>query len=235
MKRPVVWAMFFLCAGVAAGLWMASGQPPAYSQLPASGWVMILSAALSAAAIGAIYRWPPAAVFFICFVLGLLRVNQSLYTDPVVSQWSRDGDDLRVAGYALETAWTKTGRERIVLDAYLIERDGERRESRMRILAVMPEGRQVEIGDGIVLRGEFLPLDEARNPGAFNEFLYYRAKKIHYKCFPEIEKISGGGTSLKPTIFKWRDRLAGVYRSVLPGEEAAVVTSVVLGDKSGLG
>jgi competence protein ComEC len=217
--------MVFLCAGIAVGIEPASGRFLI---------ILLTAAALTAAAIGFLNRWPPAAAFFVCFVLGLLRVNQSLATDPAVEEWVSAADSLRAAGYVLETAQTKTERTRIVMDAYFVEKDGERRDVRTRILAVLPEGQTAGIGDGIVLRGEFLTLDEARNPGAFNEFLYYKARKIHYKCFPEIEKITAGGAPLKLALSEWRKRLADVYASALPSEEAALVTSVILGDKSGL-
>ena len=114
MKRPVLWALAFLCAGIASGLTGADY----------GGWFPILmfsAAALSAAAICFAYRWPPAAVFFICFICGFLRVGQSLGSDPAVSQWVNDGETLRMTGYVLESKLTQTGRARAVFDVYLIE------------------------------------------------------------------------------------------------------------------
>ena len=225
MKRPIIWALIFLCSGIAAGF------------INKGGWFIVLlflAALLCAAAICFAYRWPPAAVFFICFICGFLRVGQSLGTDPEVSQWA-NSENLRLYGYVLESGQTASSRARIVFDIYLIERGDERLPVRMRILAVLPEGREAAIGDGLVLRGVLSDLDEARNPGAFNEFIFYRARKIQYKCFPDMESIFGHrGSPFNRALSKWRQRVADVYENVLPHEEAAIVRSVVLGDKSGL-
>ena len=230
MKRPVIWSLAFLCTGIASGLL------PFFHGAGLYFFILLFSAAaLFTAAICFKYRWLPAAVFFLFFLSGFLRVNQSLGTDPAVKRWANEGADLRIAGYVLESALTNTGRARIVFDVYFIEKEGERHPVRMRIIAVLPGGRETEAGEGLILRGPLSDLDWARNPGAFNEFLYYKARKIHYKCFPEIEGVSGKGKmSLSLALSKWRQQLSGIYESVLPHEEAGIVRSVVLGDRSGL-
>ena len=229
MKRPIIWALASLCIGILLGM------PTAFRESGLYAMIAILAAALSTIAVCFAYRWPPAIVFFVCFVLGFLRTYQSLDTDPLVKQWVDEEANLRLAGYVLESSETRSGRVRIVFDTYFIERGEERHNVRMRIMAMLPEGQFAGIGDSLVLRGRLVHFDEARNPGGFNEYMYYRTRKIHYKSFPEIERISEGNAApIRTSLFRWRGRLSEIYRTVLPPEESGVIISVVLGDRSGL-
>jgi len=226
VRRPIIGALGFLCAGIAFG----------FASPGNAGWFIILifsTAALSAAAICFAYRWPPAAVFFLCFVCGFLRVHQSLASDPVIGRWVENGAGLRMTGYALECAPTQTGWTRVTFDVYSLENGVELYPKSMRVLAILPESDNIETGDGAILRGKLENLDGARNPGAFNEYIYYKTRRVQYKCFPDVERVfCHNALPFSQALYAWRQRVAHVYDTVLPPEEASIAKAVILGDKT---
>lgn len=72
------------------------------------------------------------------------------------------------------------------------------------------------------------------NPGQFNEFSYYKSKNINYFLWAKEVRLLSEAPPGKRGIFELREQLKSVYFELLPEKEAAVLTAMVLGEKSGL-
>jgi competence protein ComEC len=213
-------------AGIYIGYAMYA-RGPAYLALP------MTIAAVVTLAISARYRWAPAAVFFVCFVVGCVCVRGRLAEPQNIAAWRAAGET-GFAGYVLQAGETSSGRTSIVLDTRLLTRGSEQLPVRIRVNAVLPVGVAAEAGEGLRLRGELLDLDRQRNPGGFDSFLYYRARGVSYTSFPTVDGRFAARGSLTLLLYRQRAKLASVYDAILPPTEAALTRSIILGDKSGL-
>ncbi|MBQ9157358.1 MAG: DNA internalization-related competence protein ComEC/Rec2 [Eubacterium sp.] len=90
-------------------------------------------------------------------------------------------------------------------------------------------------GDQVEVRGQISLLKAAGNPGEFDAQKYYLAQGVRLQMEGESwQLICRPAWSVAGAAYRLRLRIAGVYRKALTSEEAALLTAVVLGDKTGL-
>jgi len=215
MKRPLLWALGFLTAGIVIG------RTPA---LVALGPVLLfgLSLGLGLIICGFLYRvWRYKAVFaFVLFMLlGLWRVGDSMHshvTQPVYVEFH---------GVVLDIGRTGGGNQRAVIR-------GRINESRFRIMAyIRPHQPQVVLGQEVVLTGYLQPLSGVINPGGYDQFQHLRSQKVDSFIWPELIATGEVQNSAMVILRRFRDRLASIYDSILPPRGAGVIKSMVLGDR----
>ncbi|MDR3240484.1 MAG: DNA internalization-related competence protein ComEC/Rec2 [Clostridiales bacterium] len=251
MKRPILWALFFVIAG-GAGIYLCDeyhlGLLPLFAAIAAG--IAAIAAAIAAEIAAARFRWAPVFIFILFYGIGSFRMFQSLRpANGSVERWVREGAEVTAAGFVRDLSFTQSGQPRVALDARMMIKasDTDNRPSdnrppddrlaqktRMVISAILPEGESVEIGQGLTLTGVLEPLDRARNPGGFDEFLYYRARKIQYKSFASVEKKLEPRATFLFALNRGKSRLAAVYDAILPPVEASVMKSIILGDRADL-
>ena len=101
-----------------------------------------------------------------------------------------------------------------------------------RIMAyIRPHQPQAVIGREIILTGYLRPLARALNPAGYDQFQHLRSQKIDSSMWPDEVVLGELRPSLFVTLRQFRNRLAGVYDSLLPMREAGVMRSMVLGDR----
>lgn len=96
-------------------------------------------------------------------------------------------------------------------------------------------------GSRIEASGTLDTFSHPGNPGQFNEFSYYKSKKINYvmwakevRLLPEATGFKGVLAQINKRLFLLRERLNQVYYRILPEREAGTLSAMVLGEKSGL-
>lgn len=117
---------------------------------------------------------------------------------------------------------------RLVMDHILIFISKEHLE------ALEFEDKKLCPGCKIQVFGNLETFSLPSNPGQFNEFSYYKSKNISYFLWAEKVILLSEAPLGKKGIFHLRERLREVYFELLPEKEAAILTAMVLGEKSGL-
>jgi len=104
----------------------------------------------------------------------------------------------------------------------------------IKILAYSSDLKNAKPGDMIRLAGSVTALQTARNPGGFDEKMYFAARGVKYKMYAYSAVITGHKNSFGAMLYNIRGRLCAVYDYCLPEKEAGVVKAIVVGDRSDL-
>ena len=212
LKRPIVWALLFLIAGILWGRYLDIGIVP--------------FAILSVVVASILCRWMRYPPIFLCVALavaGYLGTQQNMGAGVI------SGDNAEMTGVVQDIRLTRAGWQRLVV------RDG----SGAQILTYLSPEYRVEIGHKLWLFGEMHALDWARNPGGYNEFMVQRARGISGKFYAREAEIIEIPMQQRPSVWvdvqlalhSARSRLSEVYNTVLPYREANLIQSVVLGER----
>ena len=97
------------------------------------------------------------------------------------------------------------------------------------------EDTKLKIGQQILLAGKYTPWEEPSNPGQFNSGKYYCSQGIlgqFRKCI--IVKQSESYSKFREGMWNLRQKTNVFLRSELGEEDGALLTAMILGEKSGL-
>jgi len=202
LKRPILWALGFLICGIIVG--RVEGLPFA---------LFFVGVIFLCAGLYRIFKYQAVIIFAAFFLIGAWRIGHSLQNEPInYSSFS---------GVVIDVGYTLGGNQRAVV-----------RSSQARIMAyIRPHQPHVRLGQEVTLHGEILPLNLPENPGGYNQFQHLRSQKISATIWPETIERGEIQRSLSVALREFRDRLAAVYDEILPPREAAVMKSMVLGDR----
>ncbi|MFM8371382.1 MAG: ComEC/Rec2 family competence protein, partial [Bacteroidota bacterium] len=103
----------------------------------------------------------------------------------------------------------------------------------------MPDSVNIRYGDRIVVTGEPIPTEPAKNPCAFDYARYLHFRNIHHQCFTHGTEVvvvsSGHGNGVQRNAFEWRDYLLRVLKRHFPTtDEYAVASALLVGFKDDL-
>ena len=91
------------------------------------------------------------------------------------------------------------------------------------------------IGSWVVAEGKCERPDAAANPGQFDARRYYLLRKVALFLYDGIIlRKDGGGKSLESVLTECRERLCASYTSILSREDAAVISAITMGERTGL-
>jgi len=207
MKRPVLWGLGFLICGIILGY---------YATLPLIS-LGFLAGLFLCLILYKHYKYVPVFIFLLFFVAGAWRVSVSLHT---INTEQRQAD---ISGTVIDVGITSGGNQRVMI------RDG----NGVRFIAyVAPHLPWAALGQQISVSGELRPLSLPQNPGGYNQFRHLRPLKVDAVIWPDAVELGDVRLSLMVVLRSFRDRLADVYEQILPPREAAVVRSMVLGDRA---
>ncbi|MCL2352031.1 MAG: competence protein ComEC family protein [Firmicutes bacterium] len=221
-RRPIVWALAFFAGGVLAALFSRSLAAFALVFLAFGG-----AAGLMAYFAGRRYIM----AYLLFFALGaLLAARSAAPRDPAAEALADSGQTLTMSGVVLDVFETGGGRQAIRFKC--LEADG--RKTAFVIAATFPDGESAVIGQAVTLSGKLARLEHAAAPGGFDAYWYYKSRKTDYQAYPTV--LSKGEVRRSPALalYSFRERLCAVYDAIFPPEEAGLVKSIVLGDRSGL-
>lgn len=92
---------------------------------------------------------------------------------------------------------------------------------------------EIPISTKVEASVEVLKMRCAENEGGFDEKSYLISQEIFTKAaIEDIRVLQVPYFSVSNYLFELRERIAGVYEAVLPGEEAGILSTMALGDKS---
>lgn len=109
----------------------------------------------------------------------------------------------------------------------------------MLFLDKMPDSVTIRYGDRIVVTGEPVRTEPAKNPCAFDYARYLHFRNIHHQCFAHGHEVavvsSGHGSDIRRNAYEWRDCLLGVLKKYFPTtDEYAVASALLVGFKDDL-
>lgn len=122
----------------------------------------------------------------------------------------------------------------LILDDVFILKD-EKKEKIPKKVIVYGVVCEYLMGQRIEVSGEFSLQKEPTNPGEFNSYIYYRAKGIYGSLFcKQVKRIYGVYNPIWELARRIRINLEKIYESLFSGEEAGIVSAIMIGEKNGL-
>jgi len=205
-----------------------------------------------------LYRWVGVAFMPVFTLAGYIAITLSLApADPNVEEVARRSYEAVFSGRITQLTSTRNGNRRATVRLDSVRVGDEVFQSRARLTAIIteqsfarydlytsdyaysletPEHTNPDVLNGqyIVFSGTPRLLSRARNPGSFDEFIFYRSRGIDYAITPQI--LHTGDIRVTPLIAldNFRGRLADIYDTTLPEREAGIARSIILGDRSSL-
>ncbi len=107
-------------------------------------------------------------------------------------------------------------------------------EEKFSVLAYTSKGHSYPIGCELSLYGTIYQLNQAGNPGQFDQESYYQSQGILYTFQAETVKNLGGQNLLKESAARLRENLAEKIDLVFCERDAGILKAALLGDKSTL-
>ncbi|MCL2400271.1 MAG: ComEC/Rec2 family competence protein [Defluviitaleaceae bacterium] len=177
-------------------------------------------------------KYPPVFLCILLAAAGAFGIQQR-FNENILP-----GENLEFYGIVQDMRYTRTGWQRLVvlapygisdglndIDSKLLAMPGSQ------ILTFLSPAFRVEIGQRVRLFGNLYPLDWARNPGGYNEFMVQRATGISGRFFAREAEGFEVHMNLTRTTYVLRNRLATIYDTVLPYRESRLIKSMVLGER----
>ena len=226
MKRPIIAMLFFLLTGIL------------YSRYsyPDFGFMwLVLGSVAAAGVIFALFRQKISFILPIFAVIGFFLLQNSIIDKcEILHDAAERSSFVALTGIITDVSRTSRGRTTVVVrsDVFVID-DIEHRAS-INVLVYLDVGIDVEVGSLVELNGRLQALRFQRNPGAYDEFTHLRSRKIQYTLFPETFSAVPQRFYLPGIPSRAGGRLQAVLFRVLPPAEAAVLTAILLGDKTGM-
>lgn len=105
----------------------------------------------------------------------------------------------------------------------------------MGILCYVEEGEEPRLGSYALVRGECASFSEPRNPGGFDQKMYYRIQNIDF-ALKKVEVLAASDTYSKyhEGLYQIRKRMEQVFERTLPEKEASIMKAMILGNKAEL-
>jgi competence protein ComEC len=224
MKRPLLFILGFYILGVLVG------------QYSVNKAVIVLFFMGIIAASGLLYKkysWKGIVLFPIFSLLGfvLIIINTSARNETV-QQFAVNNETVNISGKIINMGYTANGRPKVIIKTHTLETKALVVKQPLKIQVILDEGSKVEYNQEISISGELECFDFKRNPGAFDERLYMKTKKIDYKMFAKL--IMAGQIKKPSYIYRLHERLNDVYDAVLPQKEASTLKLMLLGDNKTL-
>ena len=226
MRRPLIPAVIFLAGGIL------------FSRIlyPGLGLLWLLIGALGAGfLIWAVFKQKIAFVYPVLAVLGFFLLQNSI-TDryEFLHDHAASNGHVRFTGIVTDVSTTARGRPRAVVRTSEFYIDGQLRPARVNILVYLDMGDEALVGARATVEGNLNPLRFRRNPGAFDEFTFLRARKIEYTMFPTVYIEEPPGFYPLGIPARASARLQAVIIRLLPPHEAGILIGILLGDRAGI-
>ncbi len=176
----------------------------------------------------------PCGLLLIFLLFGLWRGNAEKMLCEREAVLRLDGVSDAVRG-RVEDISEKQARVEVLIKPY---------DSGLRYLLVYADGgnagngRELSIGTEVSLKGRYSAFGEATNPGQFDYAGYYRARKLTYRYFADEIEVTGRSRNLydsfRESLRRLSRYLSGVLDMTADPEDAGILRSLLLGDRSGM-
>lgn len=124
---------------------------------------------------------------------------------------------------------------RITITGAVLKTDNKSSYSDLKLLVYLDDKQSIFTGNAVRISGTVMKFTKASNPGQFDEYFYYKAKKYHYKFYADsITVINSNVDSYHQTLYTTRKQLTAIYYRLLSGKNAGILTAMMLGDTNNL-
>ena len=107
-------------------------------------------------------------------------------------------------------------------------------------MGLLVQLQEKELAEGLIpgqivsVTGKIQAFCAARNDGEFDSKQYYRSIGINYRVYADEITVCGSPGALRRRLEQFREKVGGIYRQIADEKDAALVSAMVLGEKSGL-
>lgn len=162
-------------------------------------------------------------------VLVLLRIAGvplgTPFSDPKYEKQAQQGSRVWIAG-TIETYEKKSSSSGYVLR-------GEGSKGKLYVLAKRDD---LPVGAAVRVYGTVKKPERPRNPGMFDEKVYYEGKNCAFYVISEWEEITDAGKwNIGEALRLARKRCCAVLKEMMSDEDAGVLSAMLLGERSELG
>lgn len=223
MKRPLVVLVIFYILGIIVGRYLNDYFGIVYFSLI----ILIFNIYLFFK-----FRWIGIVLLFVFYILGIIKINMSISErDKVLNELAVNNRDVVLNGTVLDLH-SSNDWYNFIFKVESYEFNNTLYKSSVKVKAIVKITENIKDGDNLTLKGELLLLDFARNPGGYNEWQYLKTRNVSYKIFPNEVYQNYNKNNLNTTLKEIRNKFQQIYFQVLPENEASIISSIVIGDRS---
>ncbi len=220
MKRPLPFVLLFFVFGILLRV---------FDLEPVFFYILIAACVGLCVALSVAYKQLFAFVLLLAVAVGFFRISQSLNVKSIEIDGFLD-EPVTVVGKISEIY----PNNQFDLKTESFTYNEEIIEKVLKIRVNLKEKKDLRVGDELKVYGTLEALSGQKNPGGYNEFVYLRARKIQYKLYGSVLETYAYKPSLLEQIRSGRNYLADTFDKALPQQEAGIIKSMILGDKSDL-
>lgn len=181
------------------------------------------------------YKWIGVFIFPIFTLIGFIMLNFSITPhNTFIEAVAQEQKIIKIEGKVLDIDYTTTGRQKIIINTNSIFIENSQIDDNLNIQAILDIGIMVEYNQMVIISGKLQCFDFVRNPGAFDERLYMKTKKIDYKMFAQLIKTGDTINNFNTYLYKIHQKFNNVYDTILPEKESSILKAMLLGDKKNL-
>ena len=226
MKRPLIYFLFYLILGV-LGRFFIQNSIIAFVYLALSFYL----AFLVCKKYNKKYALICGVFLFVGFIVCSIRIGPK---DNNAYNMAKSGQMATITGVVIESGYTNSGRRKIVLSTKSIESYSFKANKKLNIVLYTNIEDEILPGTLINARAQLVEPEPLRNLGGFDEYMYYKARKLDYKAYSDLIEIGETTIKLNTVFYIIRYKASEIYNNLLPDSEAAIAKSLVLGDRSDL-
>lgn len=185
---------------------------------------------------------PLCMVCLVIFILlsGVILKGGSLFLEELkessLEKYQSDGDAVCIKGtiYDIQTGETY---QALYLKDNIVSSTKENHQSykESKILVYLEKESNLSIGNQIQIKGTLKIFQKARNPGNFDQKLYYQKLNIHGMVWAEnLQVISGETWKLKDALYRLRKSWKKNLLFVMGEKDGNILSAMLLGEKKGM-
>lgn len=214
-QRPIVFAAFFLIAGIAVAY---------YAGLPAFFALPVLLASFAFFVLFLLLKKKP---LFLFLYLGIFFLGSFLFQTQMHTDFSgiAPNQTYEVQGYVFDRAKMSSQTHTYTLADITVDGRGFEKK------AILYSQDILEFGDEIVFKGEIKPPSPPRNPGDFDEQMYLAGKGAGFSIYMNSVSVEGNHISWYQYPFLMREKLSENIDVIFSPDSAPVAKAMFLGVK----
>lgn len=165
------------------------------------------------------------------FLLGHFRMNGQLKPSQIEGAVDKKMNATMI-GKVDEIQCYETSNAVVLKDVKILLETSNDIYSCKKAIVYVPIETSIQFGNILSIQGSIYPLTRASNQGQFDQYMFYKAKDISIRAYAkEINVLDNSLNTLKQTLFNIKEKFKKSYESMLPKNEAGVLTAMLLGDK----
>lgn len=186
-------------------------------------------------------------LFLVCIALMILIISfqyageseedsPAFQTEALLLKAAEQNRIITIKGCVAACNTVSQGKSLSIFQISVLEEDRVRYSLLSKLkLNVTTENMEIEPGDVLVLKGEYVPYQEARNPGNFDAKTYYHAEAVIGKLQdPKILSVTKPEENVVRMLYRIRERLRISFEQILSEKQGRILSAICLGEKGNM-